>query len=352
MNESLIPAAMLQIPADYDFVAPSFPTLYDMQFPHLEARVPAYPLENDGGHSFREWCTATYLNTALPAFYTKIADKLFSKLHVQRHYPEIPVARVYFASSRAQKIPVDELRQEMQRLGKDRYLLKVNHAAGVQALVRLHPQLQQVFKFYHLRNMEVADVSAAKDVLSESVLGKYGLATGEYWYVWILAKIFAEEYLHCKTCPGSHPPDLKLHVIDGHVRAAQLMVRRFDRKHARGDSSTSAGVAAPGSAGMHGRAFVDWRRWRHLRQPVDLAYGVMRPSDFRNLRRPGNLEAAVAMAEHFSATWRIPYVRVDFFLVDGVLHFAEFAISPDGCRVNYSIDLFEYSQWAHNPGRI
>jgi len=251
---------------------------------------------------------------------------------------------VYVAASDCQAIDFDTLRTQVQQEGRDRYLLKTNHAAGIQALVRLHPQFKQVFKLYHLSGAELSDVPAVKDVMDSAVEAKYGLATREYWYVWIIAKVFAEEYLKCNSCPGSHPPDLKFHVINGRVRAAQLMVRRFDRETATHNSE------GRGGATVHGRAFLDWRRWRHLQQPVDLPYGIMRPADFLTLRRPDNLEAAVAMAEHFAATWEIPYVRVDFFLVDGVLHFAEFAISPDGCRVNYSIDLFEYSQQTDNPG--
>jgi hypothetical protein len=54
----------------------------------------------------------------------------------------------------------------------------------------------------------------------------------------------------------------------------------------------------------------------YLKEPIDVPFGILSEQDFSRIRKPTNLQEGVQLAEHFSHYNKIPYVRVDFFIVN------------------------------------
>lgn len=99
------------------------------------------------------------------------------------------------------------------------------------------------------------------------------------------------------------------------------------------------------------------RKWIFDPVTTDLPYEAMSKEYFDEVvakRRPENLEDAVEFAERITAMFRLPYLRVDFFLLDVIvrepdsdsdrtvtkLYFSEIAVTPDGCNLRWHVDLF------------
>lgn len=97
--------------------------------------------------------------------------------------------------------------------------------------------------------------------------------------------------------------------------------------------------------------FFDWLHWTHTTAIVDRTYRQMPRAEFERLERPANLRAAVEFSEDFATRHHIPYLRVDFLLVNALLYFTETSLTPGYCIVHYEPDLFQYSVSPGHPNR-
>jgi len=118
--------------------------------------------------------------------------------------------------------------------------------------------------------------------------------TGEWLYTRIKPKIIAEPLLGGDRLP----PDFKFFVFDGRVEMIQVDTNR-DRRHTR--------------------KLFD-RDWNEM--PVTLHY----PRDPEDFPRPGTLETMIAAAEKLGAVQ--PFVRADFYEIEGVPKFGEVTFTP------------------------
>ncbi len=108
-------------------------------------------------------------------------------------------------------------------------------------------------------------------------------------------------------------------------------------------------IASEGMGEIH--AFFDWIRWEYTDAIVDRTYRQMPKTEFDSLGRPENLQSAVDFAEDFATRHQVPYLRVDFLLVNKQLYFTETSLTPGYCIVHYEPDLFAYSIAPGHPNR-
>lgn len=150
-------------------------------------------------------------------------------------------------------------------------------------------------------NKDDLDISSAKEKLKKWGKSKDYLNSAEMHYHYIPRKMLCEEYIKPKN--GILPEDYKFYCFNGKPYCVMLCVGR-DKGHPS-------------------FYFFD-REWNLLR--INKA-GKVAPEDF-SVPKPEGLERAFEYAEKLSKPF--PFVRADFYLLDGKVYFGELTFTPAG----------------------
>lgn len=175
---------------------------------------------------------------------------------------------------------VDEI--DWEKLPK-KFALKCNHGCGYNIICT---------------NKETEDRMAVFDKLSKWMKEDYYLENAEVNYQFIEKKIICEKYI--ETDAGILPNDYKIYCFNGEPKLALVCC----------DRSTKLKLA-----------FVDLE-WNVL----DI--GKEKVADMEEIRKPDSFEKMVEYSRRLSKGF--PFVRVDFYDVDGKIIFGEMTFTPAG----------------------
>ena len=207
------------------------------------------------------------------------ADKLAVRDFVAERAPWVRLPEVYAVAEDAAAFPFDAL--------PDLSVFKANHGWNQVRVLR--------------RPFEVDEVRA----LGASWLRhRHGKANWEWHFLTIAPRVYAEQYL---GGPDGEPPlDFKVLVFNGVARFVQVFLNRGDQLR---------------------RVTFDraWRVvpvWRSLERygPADVVAPEFHPP------RPAQLDAMLRAAEALAED--VPFVRVDFYVLDEELYFGELTYFP------------------------
>lgn len=173
------------------------------------------------------------------------------------------------------------------------FVLKASHSSGANAFVRSTTEL---------------DWNLIEPRCRAWLTQSHAKWAGEWLYTQIEPRLLVEPYIGSLT---ALPPDYKLFVFRGRVEFVEVDTDR-------------------GSA--HKRAFFD-REWN--RQPFALGYELER----RDLERPRDLGAMIDAAERLAEDF--PFVRIDFYDVDGSPRFGEMTFYPDAGIARFQPDAYD-----------
>lgn len=182
----------------------------------------------------------------------------------------------------------------------DRFVLKCNHNSGL--------------GMYICKDKANLDIPKVKRKLKKGLAQDYYLSGREWPYKNIKRKIIAEAYMEDTN---GRLDDYKLMCFNGEVKCSFVCSDRFSKK------------------GLHVTFFdSDWNV-----MPFDRSY----PSVREGLPKPSQYDKMVELAQTLSKD--IPFVRVDFYEVDGKIYFGEMTFYP-GC----GFEAFQPEQWDKTLG--
>lgn len=224
---------------------------------------------------------------------TQRADKLSVREYVASVTPWVRFPEVYAVADDAASFPFDVL--------PDVSVLKANHG-WKQTMVLRRP----------------FDVEAARAAGAEWLSQRLGASGWERHYLGIRPRLYAEQYLG--DADGTLPRDFKVLVLNGRAQHISVSLDRATRP----------------------RVVLFDRDWQYL--PVHLPeYLGGPPKVVEPERRPPRperlgdlLQAAELLAED------LPFVRADFYLVDGEIYFGELTFSPGAGFVPYVPTSYDF----------
>jgi len=181
------------------------------------------------------------------------------------------------------------------------YVLKANNGSGANVYVR---------------RVEDADWDAIEARCATWRAHSHADWAAEWAYAAISPKLLVEPFIGDGV---RLPLDYKLFVFGGVVRYVEV------------DTDREIG---------HKRTFFD-RDWN--RQPFSLGY----PIDDRTIGRPQSLETMIAAAEQLGADF--PFVRADFYDIDGAARFGEMTFYPDAGIGRFAPDEYDFTLGALWP---
>jgi hypothetical protein len=148
-------------------------------------------------------------------------------------------------------------------------------------------------------DIDKLDINKTEKIMSEWGKKEYHLPYAEMQYANRKKKIIAEKYLNTKD--GFLPTDYKCYCFDGKVLAILVMKER--------DTNLKCGFYSS--------------KWEYLGSDDKQSW---RP--YADAKMPKSLEHMIDCAENLSQG--IPFVRIDFYEVDGKSIFGEMTFSPAG----------------------
>ena len=211
--------------------------------------------------------------------YTTMVDKHLVKQYVSDIVGEEYITPTIGVWERAEDIDFCKL--------PPKYVLKCNHNSGL-----------GMYICKDNRTLSKKTIKKVRAGLEKGLKQDYYLTLREWPYRDVPRKILVEEYLEVS---GDDLPDYKFHCFNGKVRLILVCCDRFSR------------------GGMTEDFFDE--NWNHL--------DVHRPNmkfSSRELKAPENLGKMIELAEKLSKD--IPFVRVDFYDVDGKIRFGELTFFP------------------------
>lgn len=180
----------------------------------------------------------------------------------------------------------------------NQFVLKTNHGCGTNIICKDKGQL---------------DIEDAKQKLADWLKIDFGKLYNEQHYKYIKPCVFAEQYLPALEL---FQTDYKIQVINGEPYCILICADRDKNGHAQLFSYD-----------------LDWNR-------VALLNGEETTMD-RQFERPQNLPQMLEYARVLAKPF--PYVRVDFYEVDGKLYIGELTFTPYGNIMTYYKDeVLEY----------
>lgn len=232
--------------------------------------------------------------------YTVLVDKFACREEIgqligQKHL--IPLLGVW---DRAQDIDFEQL--------PDQFVLKCNHDSASVVICR---------------DKETFDREAARKKLAAK-LKKNLFQWGREWpYKNVQPRIICEKYL---TNDGNPPADYKIHCFGGQPKFILVCADRFS------DGGLTEDFYTP-----------DWEHMEVKRPHLSNAV-VLQP-------KPEELSEMLAMAEKLAEN--IPFVRVDFYVVDGHIYFSEMTFFPACGFTAFQPDSYDtlFGQWIPLPER-
>lgn len=231
----------------------------------------------------------------------------------------IPLLGVW---NRAEDIDFDTL--------PNRFVLKCNHNSGL-----------GMYICEDKSKLSDKDIKRIKRNLNKGLRQNYYLTGREWPYKDVPRKIIAEQYMEVKTIESSGNdsvvptstlsatnrnglPDYKVHVFNGKARFILVCSQRFSATGVRED-------------------FFDLN-WNHL--------GVKRPAIPLSevpIPKPTSFDKMIEFAERLASG--IPFVRIDFYDIDGTLKFGEMTFFPASGMEAFEPESFDitFGQWLSLP---
>lgn len=226
--------------------------------------------------------------------YTTLVDKYRVKPWVANIIGADHITKNYGVWENVEDIELDNL--------PERFVLKTNHDSGGVAICR---------------NRSTFDFDAAKKTLQKSLDTNYYWSCREWPYKDVKALVFAEEYLETDSA-SQELTDYKVMCFDG---TAQCVFTCTDR--AKNDLRVD---------------FFDLD-WNHL--PFTRHY----PNADSAPEEPSALHEMISMAERLATG--IPFVRCDFYEVEGRVYFGEMTFYPGS-----GFEEFEPECWDQKLGNL
>ena len=224
--------------------------------------------------------------------YTKYVDKYLVREYVKSEIGDqylIPILGVWKSP---EQINFDKL--------PNQFVLKCNHNSGLGMYICKDKNM--------LTNVDIMHI---RQGLCKGLKQNYYLTGREWPYKNVPRKIIAEKYLIDHKNMALF--DYKVHVFNGRAKFILVCSNRFSSTGVRED-------------------FYD-REWNHLEIKRPLI-----PNSEKKIAKPHNLELMLVLAEKLAKD--IPFVRVDFYEVDGQLKFGEMTFFPAS-----GFERFEPEYW-------
>lgn len=166
------------------------------------------------------------------------------------------------------------------------------------------------------RDKSEFNINEAKKKINKSLKRNYFYSGREWPYKQIKPRIIAEEYVEEEV--NKELVDYKLMSFNGKVKTIFTCTNRYSKD------------------GMHITFFN--RNWDKL--PFERKY----PSDKVNIDKPVTFDEMIELAEKLSN--KIPFLRVDFYEVNGKIYFGELTFYPGS-----GFEKFEPEEWDYNLGK-
>ncbi len=220
------------------------------------------------------------------------ADKLGARSYVSAVAPWVCLSELFAVGEDAERFPFDEL--------PDKFVLKASHG-WKQTKVLSRP----------------FDVAAARELGAAWLRQRHGDSDWEWHYLKLPPRLYAESYLG--TADGEAPIDYKVFVIGGKAQFIQVFVNRDTRVR---------------------RLQFD-RSWQHMNVFKPKVLGGEADVVERHLwpSRPSCLDEMLAAAEALGSD--VPFVRADFYVVQGRLYFGELTFLPAAGYVQFHPVTFD-----------
>ncbi len=237
-------------------------------------------LNSDNPRDFNEkllWLKLNIYNN--DALVKQCADKYAVRSYVnQCGYEEILI-EIYGVYDNVDEIPWNEL--------PDKFVLKWNFGCGFNIICADKSKL---------------DIDDAKRKLKKWRKSKIYLRYSEMQYKTDTKKIICERYLESDN--GKLPPDYKIYCFHGKVHCTLICTDRDIDGHSESD-------------------FYD-RAWENK-----LPYTISSRFSERDFKKPDDYERMIEIAEKLSEPF--PFVRVDFYNINGNIIFGEMTFTPSAC---------------------
>lgn len=225
--------------------------------------------------------------------YTQMVDKYEVKKLVAEIIGEEYIIPTLGVWDRPEDIDFDTL--------PNRFVLKCNHNSGLGMFI--------------CKDKSKMNVGAVRRALQHGLAQDYYLSCKEWPYKNVPRKIIAEQYM--EDAVSTDLRDYKLMCFDGKVKCSFVCSDRHS------------------SDGLH-VTFFD-KGWNVM--PFERSY----PAVKEGFPKPLNYEKMVLLAEKLSAG--IPFLRVDFYEVNGKVYFGELTFFPGS-----GLEAFQPEQWDYTLG--
>ena len=234
--------------------------------------------------------------------YTMMVDKYLVRDYMAKQIGEeylIPLLGVW---DRAEDIDFNALPEQ--------FVLKCNHNSGLGMCI--------------CTDKSKLDIVKVRAELNKGLQQDYYLTGREWAYKNVPRKIIAEKYMVDES--GYELKDYKFMCFNGEVKCSFICSDRYSE------------------GGLH-VTFFD-RDWNVM--PFERHY----PSVKEGLPRPVNYEKMIELAEKLSQN--IPFLRVDFYEVDGKIYFGELTFYPGSGMEEFSPEEWDYKlgEWIELPDKI
>lgn len=239
--------------------------------------------------TFNEKLTWLKLHDHNP-LYTKMVDKLEVKEYVAELIGEEHIIPTYGVWDKAENIDFNSL--------PDKFVMKATHDSGRVIICRDKSKL---------------DKKWAREEMKKSLKRNFYAVTREWPYRNVKPRIIAEELLEL---PGTGVlADYKVHNFNGEPEVILVCRNRF----------ADTGLTED---------FFD-KKWTHLdvKRPEH-------PNSHVRENRPAELGKMLHLAKELSKGY--PFMRTDFYIIDGKIYFGEITLYPASASVAFIPDEFDY----------
>ena len=205
---------------------------------------------------------------------TQCCDKVLMRDYVKNHVGEGYLPKIYQVAASYDGLDFDALPKS--------FVLKTNHDSG---------------SVYLVKDKALVSDLGLRDKIDSSLKSKFGFKTGEWPYLDIPPKIFAEEYLDAGGF--ARPADFKFHCVDGKVKWLQYI---YDR----GANTKEVIVDRAGNV-----------------MKVHFSENMMSCNEFK---RPECWSEMITVSEELSKAFK--YVRIDLYFVSNKIYVGEMTYFP------------------------
>lgn len=231
--------------------------------------------------------------------YTVMVDKYLVRDYIAKQIGEeylIPLLGVW---DRAEDIDFDALPEQ--------FVLKCNHNSGVGMCI--------------CTDKSKLDIVKVRAGLNKGLQQDYYLTGREWPYKNVPRKIIAEKYMVDES--GYELKDYKFMCFNGEVKCSFICSDRYSK------------------GGLH-VTFFD-RAWKVM--PFERHYPALK----EGLPKPVNYDKMIELAEKLSKN--IPFLRVDFYEVDGKIYFGELTFYPGNGMEEFTPEEWDYKlgEWIELP---